>query len=227
MWHCLQVLLGNRPSVSSVLRTALFPSASNERATLYDLASQLTRIRTPAAYIILSDGNETVVLEKDLDSAETLTSDAFIAATNHDTRHDPTDSSGLPDPNKELNSNRKLRLRTGLECLIAESVDRKQCMQEKWEAAQKRARRGQHAGNVAVRQEDVVRWLNDWPVTNEGTHFACVMDPVSGEIEWCVRRRENAEAPEHMTDYYAESHGPLWRASMAEIALEEAAAEEE
>ena len=212
--HCLMVLLGRRPSISTALRDCLFSEGEKDKPSLNSAVDQLRSVRTPAAFLILSDGDETVVMEKDLEQAVVYRSNDFIAATNNDAKHDPSEPFQLRDSEKDLLIDRKLRLRTAFEHLIAESVDRKQCMKDKWEAACKRYRR-KHSqsreGETDLSEGDIIRWINEWPITNEATHFACIMDPTSGEIIWAKRRIENASAPTHMFEYYSQSHSPKHR----------------
>jgi len=90
--------------------------------------------------------------------------------------------------------------------MLAESLDRAGCMRAKWEEVE---RRFGEAGRAAaggerragekeereepwVDQDTVVRWLCEYPTTNEMTHFACVMDPTNGEIVWSRRWEEPA-----------------------------------
>ena len=90
--------------------------------------------------------------------------------------------------------------------MLAESLDRAGCMRAKWEEVERRfgeagtaaAGGEQGAGEKEDReepwvdQETVVRWLCEYPTTNEMTHFACVMDPTNGEIVWSRRWEEPA-----------------------------------
>lgn len=45
--------------------------------------------------------------------------------------------------------------------------------------------------DVTATKQEVVKWLTAWPITNETTHFAAVMDPMEGKVVW-VRRYLNA-----------------------------------
>ena len=42
-----------------------------------------------------------------------------------------------------------------------------------------------------VKKEDFVEWMNTYPITNEETHFATIMDARNGEILWIRRYIEN------------------------------------
>jgi len=63
-WHQFLVLFGVRRSVISVLRGLLL--AENSTEPLGSLASKLASTATAPCYMVLCDGNETVVIEKDL-----------------------------------------------------------------------------------------------------------------------------------------------------------------
>jgi len=77
--------------------------------------------------------------------------------------------------------------------LLSESVSRLECVQKKWTALLKR-----HASKPdqekerapAVREETLKNWVTAYPVMNEVTHFACILDPRSGGIRFLKRRDE-------------------------------------
>ena len=76
---------------------------------------------TTAAYIILCDGTQTHVFEKDRIKAIKITSDDFAVATNHDVAEESLDKK----PTKSEQSALKL---TGMDTLVEESIDRKKKM---------------------------------------------------------------------------------------------------
>ena len=80
-FHLLLVLVGFRPSISSNLRHHFF---SAQDVSLSDLASTISTIPSTAAYITLSNGESTIVMEKDRHSALIRESSDFISVTNHD-----------------------------------------------------------------------------------------------------------------------------------------------
>ncbi|KAF2096129.1 hypothetical protein NA57DRAFT_14112, partial [Rhizodiscina lignyota] len=192
------VLLGLRPSISSRLRGFILPpamrrsleSSGHKDEALPDLAKltkDLPSATTTAAYIIASNGAVTTVFEKDRATALIRSSSSFVIATNHDLMFEPSPESQPPISSPHTQETAVL---TDLQDLLDESIDRKQCMEARWKKAVRRFGK-KHPGttdeDVFVGIEDVVRWVRRWPVTNECTHFACVMDPVEGEILW-VRR---------------------------------------
>ncbi|KAJ9217241.1 hypothetical protein DTO166G4_1296 [Paecilomyces variotii] len=44
--------------------------------------------------------------------------------------------------------------------------------------------------SVSATPKEAIKWLSDWPVTNETTHYAMLMDPTEGEIIWIKRYLE-------------------------------------
>jgi hypothetical protein len=85
----------------------------------------------------------------------------------------------------------------GMDDLIEESMDRKQCIEKKWRKAVTRFCRDNPWAteeDVAVGQRDVQRWMTSYPITNECTHYAVIMDPKKGEIVWTRRWKEPLRA---------------------------------
>ncbi|MCJ1484187.1 hypothetical protein MMC06_004355 [Schaereria dolodes] len=131
-------------------------------------------------------------MEKDHRTAVTRSAHYFIAATNHDV----TDESPKPRLGVSKTSAGTLKL-TGMEGLVEESIDRKKCISQLWYRAtntrrKKYARRGKESviDEGFVSTETVCDWMDEYPVTNEETHFAVVMDPKEGQIVWIKRYLE-------------------------------------
>ena len=93
--HHLLVLLGLRPSIASLLRgylidgTRQHPRGSedgnDDAISLEQVVDDISHRRTTACYLIFSDGESTVSLDKDLaEVTRQRRSDSFIATTNHD-----------------------------------------------------------------------------------------------------------------------------------------------
>lgn len=40
---------------------------------------------------------------------------------------------------------------------------------------------------MAIMQNEAVAWLTTYPVLNESTHYAVVMDPAEGKVVWAKR----------------------------------------
>ncbi|KKZ66320.1 hypothetical protein EMCG_07921 [[Emmonsia] crescens] len=154
----LLVLLGIRRSISSLLRQCLLPSASTRWSFLTEtwrggarrpahslslggIAAELPRIPSTAAYIIISDGNSTTVLEKDYRSAITRSSSSFIVATNSDIGAESSESTTGTN-NITTSKPHTLQL-AGLEELIEDSIERRTCMQDFWDEKTSQATQSQ------------------------------------------------------------------------------------
>ncbi|ORY19187.1 beta subunit of N-acylethanolamine-hydrolyzing acid amidase-domain-containing protein, partial [Clohesyomyces aquaticus] len=204
--HQLLVLVGFRPSISSHLRSFLIPSlptpnlqsspqsqkqttpTPSTTPTLPDLASLLKDFPstlTTAAYIILSDGTQTAVLEKDRKTARTLMSTEFITATNNDEVYETKDGNdnGNGNGNVDGEGNGERRKDSGAG-EGGESEDIEQAHTH---------------GHVAlgmdpyyVKLDHLKTMITQYPIVNEQTHFVTIMAPHTGEIAW-VRGFEEGE----------------------------------
>ncbi|PGH12417.1 hypothetical protein AJ80_06724 [Polytolypa hystricis UAMH7299] len=243
------VLLGLRQSISSLLRGYIIPPEPAQNwlmkwlpakkrtqhfpppESLASITATLPQIPTTSAYLIFSDGNSTLILEKDHRSAVTLSSPSFIVVTNNDrnppfpepsTPGEPTAHSGLTAGLGELST---------VDDLIEDSDVRLACMQSCWDrkvrdiqsTSTRRSTRSTRAStrqsmtqsltnaptqrnprsskrtpsnspsredpssNVTATAAEILEWLGIFPITNELTHFATVMDPSEGKVVW-VRR---------------------------------------
>lgn len=222
-WHLLLVLLGFRPSISAVLRELLLPSSlpchkEHKSITgghfsspgLSGIDSYVKQIRSATAYLIFCTGKETMVIEKDFESVNTRRSETFVTATNHD-----HDQEALSSPIKRdiaSAQHDQYFLGIGMQDLIEESMERKQCITDKWEnhvrkerrrirhakAATKipadyNARENEHENEIrGVKIADLRKWILQYPVCNDDTHFACIMHPIEGTVFW-VRSFEEGE----------------------------------
>lgn len=213
--HQLLMLLGYRPSISSILRSYIIPSThrnfftrkvhstTSSLPSLETLTKEFPSVPSAAAYVIASDGKNTTVFEKDRTTATIRSSPSFIIATNHDESMEPAileraaqNNSQDHHPEVQPGAAVAFELKLGgssdapdLLDLLYESVDRSSCVAEKWKAERKfrHRNRGAAGGEAWVRSEKMIQWLQEYPTTNEMTHFACVMDPAQGRILW-VRR---------------------------------------
>ncbi|OAL43363.1 hypothetical protein IQ07DRAFT_524291 [Pyrenochaeta sp. DS3sAY3a] len=200
--HIAMVLLGRRPSIAAQLRTLLLPPRINSLSGVEvtnrgiltqinkDLATDIFQIKsaldqkpTTAAYIIMCNGDETVVIEKDLQSSKMTQSSTFITTTNHDLSYESETCAH--------SETKQFFLGIGMDDLIAESVERKRCLVKKWEAHLRRQRRKDAQGSKGtedtaqgIRLQDLKRWMLTYPICNEETHFVCIMDPVEGVMRW-------------------------------------------
>ena len=186
-FHHLLVLLGFQPSVTSLLRQVFLPilyssPVAEQSGTLDSIEQSFSKTKSTAAYLVFCDGNRTMTLEKDFDTATLKSSDAFIVACNHDESVEMS-----PKPSAEREKSPKTLEITGMEDLIAESISRKKTVVDLWERSSTSRRRD--AGKVkdcplATTAERVFAWMDTYPIANEETHFGVVMDPMLGRIQW-------------------------------------------
>ena len=189
--HHLMVLFGFRPSISSVLRHILLSGdapiqqhgASGQ--TLDSIKTFLPTLPTTAAYLIFSDGDETITMEKDHHTAVVKSSEDFIAITNHD---EAEELEPEKMKSKRSESHKALEV-TGMTELTEESISRKRCTTKQWERSRSKSSR---VGSKAKAKglERVTKLLKTYPITNEETHYAVVMDPKAGKVVWEMRYLE-------------------------------------
>jgi hypothetical protein len=149
-------------------------------------------IPSTAAYIIASSSQLTTVFEKDRVTSGTRSSRSFIVVTNHDniTKTNPNDLS------KESPVADALQVQHGMEAfmdLIADSTERQTLLEKKWSKAKqafKKTYPGTSTEDMYVTQNELSTWLQVYPIMNESTHFACIMDPERGEVVWLKRWKE-------------------------------------
>ncbi|KAK0760205.1 hypothetical protein N5P37_007285 [Trichoderma harzianum] len=189
--HQSLVLLGVQPSISSVLRQHLLRS-EHHPPTINTITKSITKTRSAPCYIILCSGTETTVIQKDLINAQTKSSTDFIVHTNHDFA--PTDPSSQSNTQKESSSI------LGMETLVEESEERKDCILGKWTALAKRQqrefKRGKGRESPAIFEQTLQKWVKAYPIMNECTHFGCILDPGTGTIRWLERGVEDLEESE-------------------------------
>lgn len=186
-FHQLLVLFGFRPSICSLLKNAILPGSNGPAPKLLDdLMTQFSESQTAPCYLIICDGQTTAVIEKDFIGAKIRTSNEFIVHTNHDTN---------TDPNKPAQKESSSIL--GMETVVEESEERRACVQKKWDAMKKRYEKKQtevvEKGEVvemkvpSVREDRLREWVRAFPITNECTHFTCIMDPETARIRFLER----------------------------------------
>lgn len=177
-WHQILVLFGFKPSIASLIRSALLP---DDVPPLNDLTANIAGQRTSPCYLILSDGTMTTVIEKDLLESNIRTSSSFIVHTNHDNDHIPS-----LDPGGKSHA-------TWMDCWVEESEQRRNCIQRKWDGLKRRHERKQADGKAGedelpmVREKTLKGWVKAFPIMNECSHFACIMAPRTGTIRFLER----------------------------------------
>ncbi len=190
----LLVLLGVRPSISTILRQCLFPTTVSSKGLGFsgrDLSSiegKLPGSPTTAAYLTFCDGQRTIIIEKDHKTGAVRSSTDFDLATNHDTSEEDRPQAQRNGPTESA----PLKI-SGMELIVGESIERKDALVNIWKTATGCKRRGSKksdAQSEPVSPEDVIEWMGVYPITNEETHYATVMDPEAGEVVWAVRHLE-------------------------------------
>jgi hypothetical protein len=214
----LLVLLGWRQSISSLMRECIFSSfqkssfrKEKDISDLRHIQENIPSIPTTAAYLIFSDGETTLAMEKDYKTAVVRSSTSFIVTTNHDQppSSSESDTDGIKSK-KKTGNHLGLTLISSevqtIEDLIAESTERYDCLKARWDEKLRRhqkqtsrmseqAERGtrtslrlrqkrEEQADLAVTREEAVEWLTMYPVLNESTHYACLMDAKRGEVVW-------------------------------------------
>lgn len=199
--HQLLMLLGHRPSFSSILRSYIIPEyrqhifsrkwypSTKPLPDLEAITKFLPSTSSTAAYVIASSSQLTTVFEKDRVTSGSRSSRSFIVATNHDNISEANSNEAGKEPPVADAS----KVQHGMEALmdlIADSTERQNLMEEKWNKAKrdfKKTHSGTGTEEMYVTQNELSTWLQDYPITNEATHFACIMDPERGEVVWLRR----------------------------------------
>ncbi|KAB5543073.1 beta subunit of N-acylethanolamine-hydrolyzing acid amidase-domain-containing protein [Coniochaeta sp. 2T2.1] len=196
--HQLMVVLGLRPSISSVLRRYLLnepqtcPKKKTEKAStptafnIHTIMTELSTCPSTSAYLIFCNPQSIFILEKDNNKCFARTSDGFLTAYNHDAV-DEKDPLALAETARQLSAQKRATT-TGMEEIVEFSCDRKRVLDKIHDRCVKRHRKrfGRHDNGDAVGMEDVLKFLNDrdrW-IVNEETHYAVVMDPKTGDVVW-------------------------------------------
>lgn len=189
--HQSLILLGVQPSISSILRQHLLHPDLHP-PTINNITKSISKTRSAPCYIILCSGTETTVIQKDLVNAQTQSSTDFIVHTNHD--FTPT------DPSSQANNQKESSSILGMETLVEESEERKDCILGKWTALAKRQqrefKRGKGRESPAIFEQTLQKWVKAYPIMNECTHFGCILDPGTGTIRWLERGVEDLEENE-------------------------------
>ncbi|GAW25885.1 putative n-acylsphingosine amidohydrolase protein [Rosellinia necatrix] len=199
-WHQLLVLLGRRRSVASIVRSLLFQPYQQLDQTEYpgegavskfvEHASSLAAVPCAPCYLILCDGQEAVVIVKDHVNGTVQSTREFIAQTNHDPYHHA----------ERTVQNQRISRQDRHEALASafagegwaeESVDRLQCLQQKWDrlvpSLQARSSKTLVMAKPSITERTLRKWICDYPTLNEYSHFVTILDPMAGTIRWLIR----------------------------------------
>lgn len=210
--HLGMVLLGLRPSISSLLRGYLVPQRHGKNGTKSHGRRSITRLPSygnilqqvscrgrpllsTACYLCFSSGRETTIIEKDLATAKLSSSTEFIVVTNADAETDDDEgrSAHQTKASKAAAEGVSSSL-TALEELIEDAKERKACAEQNYrkllrhQLKSSRSHRGL-SGQTSTRShlptvDDIVSLVQRFPTTNECTHFAAVLDPLTGTVVW-------------------------------------------
>lgn len=212
--HHLLVLLGRRPSIATYLRRFLLDEHrnvessqkedgiedrngqhSNQPLQLEEIYASIQTHHTTAAYLIFSDGQNTMSIDKDFSTATMRQSKDFIVTTNHDVIEHDTEQKENVVVAKAVQS--ATRNAAGFQEFLDESIDRHGCISKKWKRLvsrkqRERSRKGDQrdlkdiAAETSITAEKAIEWTSAYSTTNECTHYAVLMDPQDGEIAWCL-----------------------------------------
>ncbi|KAL9614447.1 MAG: hypothetical protein Q9167_001050 [Letrouitia subvulpina] len=170
-FHNLLVLLGFRPTISSLLRQCIIPQNPRFKKTksqvwnLDSIEQHFPGLKSTAAYLIFCDGERVVILEKDHHTAIVRSSREFAVVCNHDQDE---------DPGTEISSS--LHAEIGMDFLIAESISRQDILTNLWNTSKSRSK--------PITSRRLEPWIDKRPITDTETHFASLMDPKAGKIIW-------------------------------------------
>ncbi|KAI9896901.1 hypothetical protein N3K66_007923 [Trichothecium roseum] len=190
-WHQAMVVLGMRPSISSVMRHYLLRPGTDDddrgeegvtEKEVEDIMQELTASHSTSAYLIFCTAQRVFVVEKDNGWANIRSSDKYLVACNHDAE-DELDPSRLERTAEEMATVGEGMI--GMAELVGYSIDRKDHMDKLWKRrlGRRRSARLKGLGEV-VTQTDVVKMISDAEISNEETHYAAVMDPGTGRVVW-------------------------------------------
>ena len=192
--HHLLVLLGFQPSISSILRGYLLPPlASNSSRTgvpaLESIKRNLPNVTTTAAYLVFSDGENGLTIEKDRTTAAICAANDFIVATNHDVLGEKA--------TQALKATHADSFTTLLDDIMLGSVDRRNAVVEMWEKSVKRTKRNSSkkasTHQQGLTKDSIIQWMDTYPILNDETHFATIMDARDGKVVWVKRYLEPYE----------------------------------
>lgn len=183
-------------------------------ADISNILQKLQAAPSTAAYLVLCTPTRVYSIEQDHRSATWTSSDNFLVACNHDVaeeaspRNDPEAGQPKQETRSFLNVLPGFPHRIGW--IIDQSMERKKSIMAVREGimdARRRKNAGEHdqqdrhshcrcgdgedEQDKTMTHEDLLTMVKTGPISNEGTHFAVVMDPSAGEIVWQKAYAEN------------------------------------
>ncbi|KAI0186105.1 beta subunit of N-acylethanolamine-hydrolyzing acid amidase-domain-containing protein [Xylaria flabelliformis] len=193
-WHQLLVLLGKRRAIGSIVRSFMLrPSQQIDEKHNSDSPSSrfaeqtmaLALIPSAPCYLILCDGREVALIVKDHSTGTVRSTRGFIAQTNHDPK-DQDESAAHTHEISRQDRHEVITSSFGVEDWIEESIDRLQCIQQKWDRLL-RYKAKYSATEPSITERTLRKWISDYPTLNECSHFTTILDPKTGKIRWLVR----------------------------------------
>ncbi|KAK2462260.1 hypothetical protein APHAL10511_005756 [Amanita phalloides] len=164
------MILGFRRSVPSQLRNILLSPGPPKTIRDLEQWASCSKTRLSSCYLIFCSPSSVLVVERDLAKTTALISTDFLACTNHD-----VDMEDITPEERILLLQRHGFVGNTVEHIIAESVERKECIVQMQRQTKRR-----------VTLSKVKKWLEQVPVVNEATHYSCIMDPSAegGGLLW-------------------------------------------
>ncbi|GAQ05263.1 hypothetical protein ALT_2584 [Aspergillus lentulus] len=199
----LLVMLGLRRSISSMLRQYIIAAEDprgtwfgrmlgvlvrrrrrGEKPTLRSICQEVMRTPSTAAYLVLCDGAEAAVIEKDHRTARMDSSSSFIVATNNDCLGPEP---GSKDRDTDITFGAALTSGEPMSMteFIQDSKERRACMQAHWD--KKVAQAGRSAHGVKPRHD---------PLRRTRSSRSRVADPPAGSTSAAVGK-QSAESSEN------------------------------
>ncbi|RTE84579.1 hypothetical protein BHE90_000944 [Fusarium euwallaceae] len=203
--HQVKVILGQRRSISSVLRGFLLDPTPEEDSSSHQepdtdatvseiqdshmqgILKTLSTSRSTAAYLVFCTPERVYVVEKDDRKSFVRDSDTFLTAFNHDCQ-DENDPTKLQQAAADLASGND---GTGMAVLVDFSLERKDRLDSLWKKRVKKCQRQFSHQDPIVTFRDILRFLQDDHILVDETHYAVIMDPGNGTMLW--RRQYKAE----------------------------------
>ncbi|OLN88279.1 Acid ceramidase 1 [Colletotrichum chlorophyti] len=203
-----QVLLS--PTLPSSLGSS---SGNSSKTSLVDFAKTFAARPSPPCYLIFSTPREAVVVQKDFVGGNIKSTRDVIVQANHDTDH--TLCCGAKEFHHRSLALGDYSMIPPEDAWLTQSAERQDFVLENWRMVGQRQEQAPLTNGLAPRRpleangscialglalgesqhkptsvtrERLQRWVTSDPVFNEFTHFATVMDPLSGDVI-CLERR--------------------------------------
>ncbi|CAE7186053.1 hypothetical protein CFE70_006392 [Pyrenophora teres f. teres 0-1] len=215
-WNVLMVIMGRRPSISTLLRDCLLPRPIEEPKqkqwlfgrwnqedekdlecnkslppySMDDVINVLPTMDTSLAYLTFSTPTETVILEKHFLSANIRRSSTFITVANHDASLDV-----LQAIKAQATDAKTTRFKCFMDCTTSDlrlrrSLERNQGLTQRWAGWQLEQGLEESKVKQGLTLPRLIELIRFYPLINSRTYFLCVMDPREGVFRWVEPFRE-------------------------------------